>query len=198
MAAPKIHRVAEEEIRPVAAAIARGFQDNEAWAWIVPSARRRARFLPRYYEVVMRHFWLRRGEAWTSEDHLGGALWIGPTDHGMHGRALILEGLVTATAGVGAMLRGSRSEETMRANHPKEPHYYLNTLSVDPAAQRRGHGSALMAPLIDRCDAERVPAYLETQREDNVPYYRRFGFDLTKRVEIPKGPPLWLMWREAR
>ncbi|HEX2265844.1 MAG TPA: hypothetical protein VHH14_06140, partial [Solirubrobacterales bacterium] len=91
-------RVTRDRIRPVAAAIARGFQDNEVWAWVVPSARRRARFLPRYYEVVIRHFYLRHGEAWASDDDLGGALWVGPTDHGMRGRALVLEALATATA----------------------------------------------------------------------------------------------------
>jgi GNAT superfamily N-acetyltransferase len=196
--APNVAPIRPSQIRPVAAAIARGFQDNEVWAWVVPSARRRARFLPRYYEVMIRRVYLRRGEAWASDDNLGGALWIGPTEHGLRGLDIALEGLVTMTAGPGAVRRGMVSEETIRANHPTEPHYYLNTLSVDPAAQRRGHGSALMAPLIERCDAERMPAYLETQTERNLPYYRRFGFELSNRVEIPNGPPMWLMWREAR
>jgi ribosomal protein S18 acetylase RimI-like enzyme len=87
----------------------------------------------------------------------------------------------------------------MRANHPAEPHYYLNTLSVDPAAQRRGHGTALMAPLIERCDAERLPAYLEASSTRSRALYERHGFEVTEEVPLPKGgPPIWLMWREPR
>jgi hypothetical protein len=52
--------------------------------------------------------------------------------------------------------------------------------------------------MLERADALELPAYLETQREANVPYYNRFGFELQKKVDIPGGPPMWLMWREAR
>jgi hypothetical protein len=43
-----------------------------------------------------------------------------------------------------------------------------------------------------------MPCYLETQRESNIPYYRRFGFELTDEISLHDSPPLWLMWREAR
>ena len=43
-----------------------------------------------------------------------------------------------------------------------------------------------------------MPAYLETNRESNLPYYRRFGFELTEKIALPDSPPLWLMWREPR
>lgn len=43
-----------------------------------------------------------------------------------------------------------------------------------------------------------MPAYLETQRESNISYYRRFGFELMREISLHDSPPLWLMWREAR
>ena len=55
-------------------------------------------------------------------------------------------------------------------------------LSIAPEHQRRGHGAALLAPVLARCDADAVPAYLETNRESNLPYYRRFGFELTETI----------------
>ena len=59
-------------------------------------------------------------------------------------------------------------------------------------------GTALIAPGLERADAEGAPVYLETQRESNIPYYRRFGFELTDQISLPDSPPLWLMWREPR
>jgi ribosomal protein S18 acetylase RimI-like enzyme len=92
--------------------------------------------------------------------------------------------------------RGKRIDAVMARHHPTRPHYYLQTLSIDPAHQRRGYGSALMAPMLERCDAEGMPAYLETQRESNIPFYRRFGFAEREPIGLADSPPLWPMWRE--
>jgi hypothetical protein len=43
-----------------------------------------------------------------------------------------------------------------------------------------------------------VPAYLETGTERNVSFYVRHGFRVTEELTLPKGPPMWLMWREPR
>ncbi len=198
MGLPEIRRITGDEARPVAAAIARGFQDNEIWEWMIPSDRRRARLLARYYEFLIRRVFIPRGEAWTTEDLRGGALRIGPSGHGLRGLEQVREALVMTGGGLGAMRRGARYEATVKRHHPRRPHLYLLTLSIDPAAQRQGQGSALMAPLVERSDALGVGAFLETQREANLPFYRRFGFELTDRIDIPDGPPVWLMWRDPR
>lgn len=60
---------------------------------------------------------------------------------------------------------------TAEAHHPDEPHWYLATLGTDPSAQGRGIGSALLADVLERCDREATPAYLETETEANVAFY---------------------------
>jgi hypothetical protein len=50
--------------------------------------------------------------------------------------------------------------------------------------------------VLERCDAEGLPSYLETQRRANIPFYKRFGFSLQGEVTVLDSPPLWLMWRE--
>jgi hypothetical protein len=52
---------------------------------------------------------------------------------------------------------------------------------------------------LDVCDADGLPAYLETQKESNVPFYRRHGFEVVGTKQLPVGAPnIWLMWREIR
>ena len=83
--------------------------------------------------------------------------------------------------------------------HPSDPHWYLEILGTHPDWQRRGIASAVLAPVLGTCDADGLPAYLETQLESNVPFYRRHGFEVIGTKQLPDGGPnMWLMWREVR
>ena len=83
--------------------------------------------------------------------------------------------------------------------HPKEPHYYLEFLGTDPAHQRKGLGAAVLEPVLAKCDAEGLGAYLESSKDVNVPYYRHFGFEVRQEIEHKNnGPKQWLMWRDPK
>jgi ribosomal protein S18 acetylase RimI-like enzyme len=183
----------------VAAAVARGFHDNEIWCWLIPGEERRIRLMTRLYRARLRHVYLRHGHAYTVEGNLGGAFWLPPGPRNRTFREELAEAFALLP-GIGprGARRGMRMEALLQRHHPSEPHWYLEVLSIDPAHQRQGHGATLMAPALARCDADRVPAFLETNRESNLPYYRRFGFELTEEISLDDSPPLWLMWREPR
>jgi ribosomal protein S18 acetylase RimI-like enzyme len=80
--------------------------------------------------------------------------------------------------------------------HPREPHCYLATLGVDPEAQSRGVGGALLARWLAGVDADALPAWLETDRERSVGFYRRHGFEVRLQTSA-LGKPIWCMWRPA-
>lgn len=95
-----------------------------------------------------------------------------------------------------ALVKGTRYLFSMEAAHPKEQLWYLLLLVVDPSAQRSGIGSLLQGEMLRRADADGLDCYLETQKGENVPYYRRFGYDLTQELKpVNGGPPLFLMRR---
>ena len=95
--------------------------------------------------------------------------------------------------------RGKRVDDLMKQHHPAEPHWYLSVIGSDPAVRGGGFGQALMRSRLDRVDAEHAPAYLESSNPDNIPYYLRFGFEVTGEIVLPDGGPvLTAMWRQPR
>jgi ribosomal protein S18 acetylase RimI-like enzyme len=79
--------------------------------------------------------------------------------------------------------------------HPKEPHWYLAMIGVDPARQGRGLGSALLKHTLARCDEQRSIAYLESSNPRNVPLYERHGFEVLGLIQPRDFPPLIPMLR---
>ena len=65
--------------------------------------------------------------------------------------------------------------------------WYLFNLYIKKEAQGKGIASKLMRPMLQFCDDERMPAYLETNKAANVGLYQHFGFDLMKEDMIPKS-----------
>ena len=89
--------------------------------------------------------------------------------------------------------------ERMEERHPQDPsHWYLFILGTEQAAQGQGLGSALLAQVLARVDADGMPAYLESSSERNLALYGRHGFEVTSEVVIPGGPRIWPMWREPK
>jgi GNAT superfamily N-acetyltransferase len=60
-----------------------------------------------------------------------------------------------------------------------------------------GLGSRLLAPILEICDSDGIPAYLESSKHSNIAFYARHGFRVTSELRMPGGGPLlYPMWRE--
>lgn len=98
-----------------------------------------------------------------------------------------------------SLVWGNQFLSAMAKNHPKELHWYLFLLVADPSVQRSGIGKSLLTHGLDEVDQEGVGSYLETQKFDNIAYYRRYGYELTGELRpIKNGPALYTMWRAPR
>jgi GNAT superfamily N-acetyltransferase len=128
---------------------------------------------------------------------VGAAMWVPP---GSMPRTARREALMQARL-VRVLLTGQNRRkgiallEAVDEVHPHEPHWYLALLGTDPLLQGRGVGSTLLAPNLARADEDGVPVYLETQKEENLAFYRRHGFDLVREVRLPGTPAVWCMQR---
>jgi len=88
--------------------------------------------------------------------------------------------------------------ERMEQFHPHEPHWYLPLIGVDPALHGRGLGSALMQHALVRCDAEGMPAYLESTNPRNIGLYQRHGFEKQGIIQVGSSPLIVPMLRSPR
>lgn len=184
----------------VAGVLARAFFDDPVAMWMLPDDDRRRRLGPRAYEMFLRHMFLPHGEVYTDRDRRGAALWAPP------GRwKTPIPTQLRMAPGLARILTFRRAPRMVRGlahiehAHPDDvAHWYLGILGTDPAAQGQGVGSAVMKPVLDRCDAEGVPAYLESSKHANIAFYRRHGFEVTDTISLPDGPEVWGMWREPR
>lgn len=180
---------------PLAGMLARAFASDPVSSYLFPDPHARSGALARFFTVQLRRNYLLRGEVWVEGSLRGAALWMPPTPL----RPATL-GEVAVHLGLLAVFRehfgtARRLARLLAERHPRTVHYYLGTLGTEPACQRQGIASALLAPVLARCDAEGVPAYLESSRVENVPFYEARGFAVVETVDVPSGPRLWLMWR---
>jgi GNAT superfamily N-acetyltransferase len=84
--------------------------------------------------------------------------------------------------------------EALQRRHPLEPHAYLGLLGVDPPAQGRGLGGALLEAWLERVDAGALPATLETDRRENLRFYGRAGFVVVEQLDVV-GAHVWCLRR---
>ena len=180
--------------------LARAFSNDPCMSWIFPDDATRVAKLEVLFTMALDRVFLPLGAAYTTEDLGGCALWAPPAQWRIPDAVSEEMAPVMAEAfgpdDLGRLLTFfGLSEE----HHPPEDHWYLGVLAADLERQGRGIGSACMRPVLERADLDHTPAYLESSNEKNVPLYERHGFQVTKVVDLPdSGPPLFLMWRDAR
>ena len=192
-----VRRVAGEDRAALAAVLAQAFHDDPVMSWFFPDPERREAQNRRFFAMRLRQL-LPHGETYTVEGELGAALWA-PPDRWRLGALDSLRMGISLLPALGrrtALI--TRGVDKIERSHPPAPHYYLAVLGTDPEAQGRGVGSALMRPVLEACDRDGIPAYLESSKERNIDFYARHGFRVTDEVRMPKGPPVWPMWRDPR
>jgi ribosomal protein S18 acetylase RimI-like enzyme len=194
-----VRQASASDVNDVCAMLSRAFDDDPISNYLLPSTRRRAAGLRTFFRVQIEKEYLAYGNVYTTDDHAGAAVWAPPDKPMLKGLRGIAAVLPVAPYVVGTtLLRSLRFLSRIVEVHPKEPHWYLATLGTEPARQSQGVGSALMAPVLARCDAEGMRAYLESSKERNIPFYRRHGFEVTGELRFDDSPPLWTMWRDPR
>ena len=137
------------------------------------------------------------GVVWEAADGRGAAVWVSPAQaHAWEAADPWSQARIGALADDGGR-RYDGFWEWVDSRTPDEPLWLLDSIAVEPACQRSGLGSALIAAGLTQAAAAGVPAFLSTGTRRNVDIYGRFGFRVVDDTDAPGGGPhIWFMRRD--
>ena len=160
------------------------------WAW--PDSERYLAYWPPFVDAFGGRAF-EEGTAHGLGDHVAIALWLPP-------------GVESDGETVMSLMRESMDDQTyedisgvfeqMDEHHPTYEHWYLPLMGVEPPAQGRRLGSALLQHALKTCDRDGLPAYLEATSPRSRNLYARHGFGDVATIQAGSSPPLWAMLRE--
>lgn len=165
------------------------FEDDPFMAWIFEDPTTRRDCLRTFYGRQVHRF-PPTGTMLVTPGAEAASVWFAPAPD--DGLAAVYEGFVEMFVGLlgeETAMRKLAGLSLVGAGHPHTPHWYLATVGTRPAHQGRGFGPTVITPVLDRCDAGGVAAYLESSNVRNVPFYQRLGFQVTGSVHMPDGGP---------
>jgi GNAT superfamily N-acetyltransferase len=188
------------DLPAISASLAKAFADDPVMLHILPAT---VRSQPERLQGLMRveaKSALPHRSVWTTADRQATAIWKPPDKWKLGGVELLKQAPATLSILRGRVGVGLSALNAIEKRHPvTPPHWHLAVLGTEPEGQGKGKGSAVLQPVLDRCDREGEGAYLESSKERNVPFYERHGFRVTEELDLPKGGPrVWLMWRDPQ
>jgi GNAT superfamily N-acetyltransferase len=193
--ASPIRRAVAGDVEHAADILSAASENDPFVAWMFPESQSRRRRVRQIFLLfVLSRFQVDR-HCYIA-DH-GAAVWVAPGAWKMSTwqELQAIPGLAR-TAGR-SLPRALYGGAVLEQHHPEEPlHWYLEAMGVAPGYQGRGIGSRLVEPMLERCDAESWPAYLETANARNLGLYERLGFRVSEDFQLRRGPRMWTMWRE--
>jgi GNAT superfamily N-acetyltransferase len=107
-------------------------------------------------------------------DDVGAALWTPP---GVDAPSEEFVALVDELAGSAHMETLLPDFIEMMQWKPDEPHFYLHMIGAADNARGMGLGTLMLRRVLDVCDRENTPAYLEASTARSAELYARHGFE---------------------
>lgn len=193
-------RAGAPDVPRVAALLARAFHEDPLMVYGIPDPEARTRLLPKLIGLNVR-YGCRYGMVYVTAAGDGAAIWLPPgrtryTAWRMLRAGMFAAPLVVPWAAVGRLSGAEAYTARLHRRLAPREHWYLAQIGVEPERQGQGIGSALMRPMLDMFETDRVACYLETSKEANVPFYAHRGFVVVADGDAAAGGPHnWAMLR---
>ena len=196
---PVVRKATRADVPRIAATLAAAYPDYRWTSWALPEDGRAQR-LSRWAELWGGLVPVLAGTAWVTDDVRAVAAWVAP-DAGEP--AADLQAVIDRDL---PRVFGARqpvvlaSERLGALGRPDEPHWWLHAVGTRPAARHQGLGAAVLQPVIERCDAEGVPAAATVYTSTVVRWLQRSGFAVTHstRTAVDHELPIWTLVRQPK
>jgi len=195
--------LSKQNVQEAAETLASAFEDFPLFTFLLPEKRNRLEKLKVIFEGYVQHG-LRYGQVYaTSPKYEGVAVVYNYEEINTSLFAYFRCGLLKFIRKLGMKdsLRFVKITNYMLELHEKnmlEPHWYIGPFGVDPVHQRKGYGTFLINEIVKITKNENWPYYLETNKEENIDFWQKFGFEVIEVGIIPKSDVKnWCMIRRV-
>ena len=194
-----LYKIQKKDLKNAVSVLDNAFSEDSIWKEVFSDEDKN-----RILTEVMVRFCLKYGNVLSTSDNLEGVMAITPHDKEMTLWSLVRSGAfflslkIASEAKVMKVLTNAVQEA--KRDLDLGPHIHLLIMGVSQEFQGKGFGGKLLRALIEKAGTERTPIYLETQKEENISLYEKYGFSVKKKVILPEplNLPMWLMLRDVK
>ena len=192
-----LYKIQKKDLKNTVNVLTNAFSDDPMWKKVFNDEDKN-----RVITEVMVRFCLKYGNVLSTSDNLEGIMTITPHDKEMTMWRIIRSGAFFLSI----KMRNETKKMNVLSNAIEEakkslnldPHIHLLIMGVSQEFQGKGFGRKLLRALIEKAQTEKKSIYLETQKEDNIKFYKKYGFSVKKKIILPEplNLPMWLMVRD--
>ena len=175
--------------------LGRAFVDDPLWRWALRGRAREARLILLFTELARAASRAAGAQVLVTPERTAAAVWLPPAAWRGTTADFLRSAPRLALAMRGGVVRGLRLQSVLERDHLREPHWYLEAVGAVPTARGTGAGRRVVQPVLDICDDQRLPAYLESSNPRNWSFYERLGFARLSPLPLPRGCPLVMPMR---
>lgn len=194
--------LSKDQIKPASYVISEAFFNDPLMLYLFPKAKERKRKLKSMMELLLR-IGIKYGIVHTTSAKLEGiAIWFPSNKSKITTWMGLLNGGFSYFFKLGskAVKKQNRLYNYILTKHMNlmpSYHWYLSIIGINPIYQGKGFSSVLFNSMFNQIDKQNLPFFLDTNNEENLPIYNRFGFRLLEEYQIPDTNVVnWAMIRD--
>jgi GNAT superfamily N-acetyltransferase len=191
-----LYKIQKKDLKNAVNVLTNAFSEESMWKDVFKDEDKN-----RVLTEIMVRFCLKYGNVYSTSEKFEGIMAIAPHEKDMNLWRIIRSGAfflsmkIANEAKIMKILSNAIEEAKKSLNLE-----HLLIMGVSQEFQGKGFGGKLLRAIIEKAETERKPIYLETQKEENVNLYEKYGFSVKKKIILPEplNLPMWLMVREAK
>ena len=194
-----LYKIQKKELKNAVKVLNDAFSEESMWKEVFNDEDKN-----RVLTEVMVRFCLKYGNVLATSDNLEGVMAIAPYGKDMTALRIIRSGAFFLSMKISNEAKKmkvlSNAIEEAKKSLNLDPYIHLLIMGVSQEFQGKGFGGKLLRAVIEKAETERKPIYLETQKEENVNLYEKYGFSVKKKIILPEplNLPMWLMVRDVK
>jgi GNAT superfamily N-acetyltransferase len=164
--------------------LTRSFEGNQSVNYIIKQDNNRLKRINALMSYSFEICYL-FGDVFLSEDKTACALILYPDRKRTTVKSILLDlELITKCIGITNLGKAMKRENQIKKIQPKELMCYLWFIGVDAKCQGLGNGTQMMLDIIAESKRLQRPIYLETSTLRNLPWYKKFGFEIYNELDL--------------